>query len=125
MEHLESIERDGIAVLTVCGELDLSAAPQLQERLLELADDGHRRIVVDLEGVEFIDSAGLGVLVRGFKRARLHDGDLALVCTRERILKLLEITSLTRVFGVHPSVDEAVADQCRLSAGDPPPPRPG
>ena len=71
-------------------------------------DQGQRSILVDLEGVEFLDSTGLGVLVGGLKRVRSHDGDLALVCTQRRILKVLEITGLTKVFTIHDSVDAAI-----------------
>ena len=106
---LDVVERNGHAVLAVHGEVDVYTAPQFREQLIQLVDQGHRRIVVDLEGVEFLDSTGLGVLVGGLKRVRSHDGDLALVCTQRRILKVLEITGLTKVFSIHDSVDAAVA----------------
>src|SRR6266496_3634003 len=64
---------------------------------------------VKLEKVEFLDSTGLGVLVGGLKRVRAHDGSLDLVCTQERILKIFRITGLTKVFGIHNTVDEAIA----------------
>ncbi|MGH8998939.1 MAG: STAS domain-containing protein [Acidimicrobiia bacterium] len=105
---LEVTERDGFAVLAVRGEVDVYTAPQLREQLITLSDGGRRQIVVDLEAVEFLDSTGLGVLVGGLKRVRSHDGDLTLVCTQRRILKVLEITGLTKVFGIHDSVDDAV-----------------
>ena len=54
-----------------------------------------------MEGVEFLDSTGLGVLVGGLKRVRAHDGSLRLVCTQERILKIFRITGLTKVFPIH------------------------
>ena len=69
---------------------------------------GKHQIVVDLEAVDFLDSTGLGVLVGGLKRVRSHDGDLALVCTQRRILKVLEITGLTKVFTIYESVDAAI-----------------
>ena len=65
--------------------------------------------MVDLTDVEFLDSTGLGVLVSGLKRFRTLGGDLTIVCTRPRILKVFEITGLTTVFGMHPTVAEAVA----------------
>jgi anti-sigma B factor antagonist len=49
------------------------------------------------------------VLVGGLKRLRSHDGDLSLVCTQSRILKVFEITGLTKVFSIHESVDDAVS----------------
>ncbi len=106
--RLDVSERDGWAVLSVGGEVDVATAPRLREQLIELVNGGHHRIVVDLSEVEFLDSTGLGVLVGALKRVRTHDGDLALVCTESRILKVFEITGLTKVFAMHKSVDEAV-----------------
>ena len=107
--RLDVTERDGWAVLAVGGEVDVATAPRLRERLIELVNNGQHRIVVDLSDVEFLDSTGLGVLVGALKRVRSHEGDLALVCTEPRILKVFEITGLTKVFTMHLSVDEAVA----------------
>lgn len=105
---LEDSERDGTTVLTVRGEVDIYTAPRLRERLIELVSQGKYKIVVDLEQVEFLDSTGLGVLVGGLKRVRSHDGDLSLVCTQSRILKVFEITGLNKVFTISDSVDAAV-----------------
>src|ERR1700756_3183570 len=101
--------RPPYTVLAVRGEIDVYSAPRLREKLVELVTDGHRHIVADLEGVDFLDSTGLGVLVGGLKRLRSHDGDLTLVCTQPRILKVFEITGLTKVFAIHDSVEAAVA----------------
>ena len=62
-----------------------------------------------MDKVEFLDSTGLGVLVGGVKRVRAHDGSLDLVCTQERILDIFKITGLTKVFGIHQTVDQAIA----------------
>ena len=106
---LDVKEQNGWAVLSVQGEVDVYTAPQFREQLIQLVDQGQRKILVDLEGVEFLDSTGLGVLVGGLKRVRAHDGSLDLVCTQERILKIFRITGLTKVFGIHDSVDEAIS----------------
>lgn len=96
-------------VLAVKGEVDVYTAPRLREKLVELVSQGKHQIVVDLEDVDFLDSTGLGVLVGGLKRLRSHEGDLSLVCTHQRILKVFEITGLTKVFSIFGSVDEAVS----------------
>lgn len=106
---LEVGEHNGSAVLKVRGEVDVYTAPRFRERLAELAEEGGRRIVVDLEAVDFLDSTGLSALVGGLERVRSTNGDLVLVCTQNRILKLFDITGLTDVFVVHPSVEDAVA----------------
>lgn len=102
-------EHAGIPVLAVGGEIDVYTAPRLRERLLDLAHGGTPTVVVDLTNVSFVDSTGLGVLVSGLKRFREAGGDLLLVVTQPQILKVLEITGLTTVFSIHPTVAEAVA----------------
>jgi len=63
--------------------------------------------VVDLLGVTFLDSTALGVLVGALKRCREAGGDLRLVIAEPRILKVFEITGLTEVFTITPTIDEA------------------
>lgn len=99
----------GWTVLTATGEIDVAAAPALRERLVELIEDGTTELVVDLEGVDFIDSTGLGVLVGAVRRARAAEGDVRLVCTNSRLLKVFDVTGLDEVFTIAESVDDAVA----------------
>jgi anti-sigma B factor antagonist len=106
--EVEIAERGGHSVVCVRGEVDLATASQLRESLLDLTDRPEPRVIVDLEGVGFIDSTGIGVLVGGIKRARSQGGMLSLVCTQRRILKVLEITGLTRVFPVFDRIDDAL-----------------
>ena len=91
------------------GEVDIATAPKLREKLVELASQGAKQVVVDLDGVEFLDSTGLGVLIGGMKRLRGLEGDLTLVCTQPRILKVFEITGLNRAFTIYETVDAALA----------------
>jgi anti-sigma B factor antagonist len=96
-------------VIEVSGEIDVYTAPRLREALIGLVEAGNFRLIVDMEGVEFLDSTGLGVLVGGLKRVRAHDGSIDLVCTQGRILRIFRITGLSKVFDIYDSVDEAVA----------------
>ena len=100
---------DSHAVVDVTGEIDVYTAPKLREKLIDLVSEGSYNVVVNLEGVEFLDSTGLGVLVGALKRVKAHDGSLALVCTQNKILKIFKITGLTKVFPIHDSVEEAVS----------------
>jgi anti-sigma B factor antagonist len=100
---------DGIEVIDAQGEIDMYTAPRLRELLIDLVSKGSYRLVVNLDKVGFLDSTGLGVLVGGLKRVRAHDGSLDLVCTQQRILKIFRITGLTEVFGIHQTVDQAIA----------------
>jgi anti-sigma B factor antagonist len=93
-------------VLEVHGEVDAYSAPQFREALREMDGEG-AHLLVDLDGVDFMDSSGLGVLIGALKRAREQRGELALVCTGQNLLRLLAITGLDRVFTVLESVEAA------------------
>lgn len=95
-------------VLKVGGEVDVYTAPRLRERLIGVIDGGGRKVIVDLDGVDFLDSTGLGVLVGALRRLRAVDGSLVLVCGRESLLKIFRITALDRVFTIYPTVSAAV-----------------
>jgi anti-sigma B factor antagonist len=107
--RLEVSEQAGWSVVQVGGEIDVATAPRLREQLIKLVNDERFRIIVDLEDVDFIDSTGLGVLIGARKRVRTHDGDVKLICTEPRIVKVFEITGLDQVFQIHTSLSDAVA----------------
>jgi anti-sigma B factor antagonist len=96
-------------VIDVEGEVDMFTAPKLRERLVQTVDQGNYRIVVNLQGVSFMDSTGLGTLVGGLKRVKEHDGTLALICSQRPVLRVLTITGLTNVFPIFESLEDALA----------------
>jgi len=100
---------DGWTVVAAAGEIDVAAAPMLRERLVDLISSGSHQVVLDLENVDFIDSTGLGVLVGAVRRARAEDGDLRIVCTNSRLLRIFGITGLDEVFTIDASVDGAIS----------------
>jgi len=104
-----SRENGDRTVVEVTGEIDVYTAPALREELSRLVDGEHTNLVVDLTQVSFMDSTGLGVLVGALKKVRTLGGDLQLVITQEKILKVFRITALTQVFTIHPSLEDALA----------------
>ena len=107
--RLATSEQGGAMVLSAHGEIDVATAPLLRQEIVEIASAGSGPLVIDLEGVDFLDSTGLGVIVSGLKRFRTLGGDVLLVSTRPGILRVFEITGLTQVFAIHATVAAAVA----------------
>jgi anti-sigma B factor antagonist len=107
---VETVQRDDASILALRGEIDVYTAPRLRQAIWDLIEGGSRRIVVDLANVDFLDSTGLGVLVEGLRRAKSREGDLSVVATQEKILKIFDITGLNRAFSIHGSVEEAVGE---------------
>ena len=100
--------RDPWVVLAIFGELDMAGAPRLRQAVVGEVAGGNNRLVLDLSAVDFIDSVGLGTVVGALRRVRAHDGDLILVCSEPRILRVFEMCDLDRVFEIHADVDSAV-----------------
>jgi len=96
------------AVLQVTGEVDVYTAPMLREQMRGLAAKGAVHLIADLSQVDFLDSTGLGALVGGLKRLREAGGSLALVIIAPRILRIFQITGLTKVLAVQHSVEDAI-----------------
>lgn len=97
----------GVVVVRPEGRLNMVAAPGLREQLHELVQDGNSRVVVDLSGVDSIDSSGLGALISGLKAARQSGGDLRRAAPGEQAMAVLELTNLNRVLKSFDSADSA------------------
>jgi anti-sigma B factor antagonist len=106
---LETRDLGGRTLVVVGGEVDVYTAPELRDCLTDLVGSGQRHLVVDMTGVGFLDSTGLGVLVGGLKKVRAEDGSLELVCSSPRLLRIFSITGLASVFTIHASTDALTA----------------
>ena len=102
-------EAAGATVVELSGELDGGAADELRQALSALLDQGRARLVVDLEGVPYVESRGLSALVTAMKRARALGGDLKLCALRAEVLSIFGITHLNKVVPVFPTRQEALA----------------
>lgn len=101
--HIEETEN-----YTLCrpsGELDAYTVGSFREALSKLA--GERHVLIDLSDVPFMDSAGLGALIGGIRRAREADGAVAVACSRPALTRLLHTTGFDRIVPVTESVADA------------------
>lgn len=114
---LESRIDGDVAVATVSGELDVFTSSAFREGLLRLiSEENERSLVVNLAGVNFIDSTGTGVLVGVWHRVRATDGALVVAAPSRQARGILEMTGLARTFPVYETEAEAV-EACRPPAG--------
>lgn len=100
---------EGLIRVAVSGEVDVATAPVLREHLYEAVDRSTGPVIVDLLAVTFIDSTALGVLIGSLERGKGHGSDLRIVLKEPRLIKIFEITGLTELFSLFPSIAEAVA----------------
>src|SRR5207245_8985420 len=87
----------GVTVLAPSGRLDVAGAPALKEAVSEAIKDEKPRLVIDMEGVSFVDSSGLGSVVAALKQVRRSKGDLRLAAQNTQVRVVLELTALERV----------------------------
>lgn len=107
MEH-EVREEQGKFVVALRGEVDLGNSPTARKVLLDCVAQG-RAVVVDLSGVEYIDSSGIASLVEAFQSARRKGSAFGLAALSEPARRVLELARLDKVFPVHESVEAGLA----------------
>ena len=105
---------DGVRVVAVRGELDLSTAVDLEQPLEDAISSGDASVLIDLSECEFIDSTGIALIVRAWQRLdKAADGDgngrVVLCSANEQVRRVLEITGLELSIPIHSTKDEALA----------------
>ncbi len=97
----------GTAVVTLQGEIDLQNSPDLRKELLSWLAD-RKDVVVDLSGVDYIDSSGIASLVEAYQTARHQGGRFSLAAVSPAALRVLKLARLDEVFVIHEGVGQAL-----------------
>src|SRR5438067_1323910 len=95
--------RDGVAVVALLGACTMDVSNQVQKKLVDLLTDKLPTMVIDMSGLDFIDSTGLGGIVAAHLRARRHRGVIRLVNPKPAIREILDVTRLIQLFPVDSS----------------------
>ncbi|SDK73776.1 anti-sigma-factor antagonist [Nocardioides sp. YR527] len=106
MEFVETTSDKGV-VIAPQGKFNLVNAPTVKARIDELVSGGASRIVIDLSGVSFIDSSGLGALIGSLKSARQARGDVRIASPGEQVRAVLRLTNLDRILAPYETVEDA------------------
>lgn len=104
-------EGAGRVVVTVGGEVDILTSPQLRAAVLDQIEQGAELVVLDLDGITFLGTSGLAVLIEAREAAQAGGVALRLACSERRVLRPLTIAGLTPLFDVHETVGGALAEQ--------------
>lgn len=111
--NIDSAVCDTGSLLTVRGEIDLDTVDLLRDAITRALQPEFGDLVVDLNEVDYIDSAGLGVLVGTYNRLADHQRSLTVRCSKPQVLRLFAITGLTDLFHI-----DRTASKPRSSSGD-------
>jgi anti-sigma B factor antagonist len=106
--RIEVESRPEGAVVRIAGAASLDVAHRIQAKLQELAAQKVPLVVLDLDGLEFVSSLGLGAIIAGHLKVRQYAGEVRIARPQPAILQLLQTTRLTKLMAVFPTVEEAL-----------------
>ena len=107
--ELNIVRNGACSVIEITGDIDLKTSPQLRAAILDLYEKrGQERVILDLKGVNYIDSSGVASLVEGLQEAKKRKARFILSRLNEAPRHVLDLTRLTSVFEITQTVDEAL-----------------
>ena len=107
---LATREDGAVTIITVKGDLVIGdAETNFKKTVTRLLEEGHVNLLVDLSAVGFLDSSGLGALVRALTNSQKEGGQTKLLNAGPQIRKLLQMTKLDSVFEIHEDMEAAVS----------------
>lgn len=116
---IDMTEWPGGVTMTIAGEMDVAGVPEFERQFNVALERKKPRIVLDLSGVTFIGSLGMGYLVTARRLAAKSNCEITLACLKPMIAEALRRAALYRAFSAYPTVAEAIAAPPRAS--NPPP----
>ena len=107
---IDCTKQNGVGVVRVSRALTAATVDSFREKLTDWQErePDVKNYVVDLEAVDFMDSAGLGTLIAALKRISERGGDMKLACLQKKPRMVFEITRAHKVFEIYNNVDDAV-----------------
>lgn len=99
---------DTVVILDIDGEIDLYNAPEIKDTIKQQMDAGHKKIIINLENVSYIDSSGIGALISSLSNLKKIGGGLKIIHVYDSVRKVFELTKLTSFFDIYDSEDEAL-----------------
>lgn len=101
-------DHDGVAVLSIGGEIDLVTAPSLEEAIGAVVADNPSALIIDLSGVDFLGSVGLKILAATFEKIGDH-AEFGVVARGPATRRPIHLTGLDKTFPLYPTLDDALS----------------
>lgn len=108
MEHTQR-EENGHTIVAFTGDIDLESSPEVRRVLLDCVKH-NSSVIVDLSGVDYIDSSGVASMVEAFQTTRAGNCHFSLAAVSESALRVLQLARLDKVFTIYGTVEEGLAD---------------
>lgn len=110
MLSIETDNRQSVSVVKVKGRVDSETAPELDDALTKLLQDNRNQIALNLQGVDYMSSAGLRAVVKAYQAAQKAGGDLRLASVSEPVEVILRTVGMMQMLQMYPTEQEALAD---------------
>lgn len=107
--QVEIRQEKGVTVVAPRGRLTLDYGSKLHDEVKRVVEGGARQVLVDLAGVDYIDSHGLGQMVACQTTLRRHEGQLRFVSLSQKLMRLMEMTSIPRILQFDPDISSGLA----------------
>ncbi|MEU3826962.1 anti-sigma factor antagonist [Streptomyces sp. SID486] len=109
---------DRTAVVAVAGDVDLHTASVLRGHALAVVEQGVPHLVLDLAQVDFVDSTGLSTLIHLLHATHRAGGSLLLAEVPDRLMRMINMTGISQLLPVHPTVAEALAGRAAATSAE-------
>ena len=106
--NLQMNSFDNVTVIKISGRIDTHSVPRLRQQLALTNGAAKKNVILDLAGVDFIDSSGLSTLVHTMKQCRGSGGDLRLCKAPQAVRMVLELTRLDKALAIFPNQEGAL-----------------
>lgn len=105
---IQTENRGDVSILELTGELDYHSSPELREKLTELVAKQAPKILVNLKGVDYMDSSGIATFVEAYQKSKRYQGRLVLAELTPTVRGVFEIAKLESLFEIAPTFEEAL-----------------
>ncbi len=93
---VEIEEKQNIPIVHINGEIDIYTCPELRKKLCELIDNGSRKLILDLENIQYIDSTGLGTIAHTARAIESENGQIFVISSKNQIKKIFKVSGLEK-----------------------------